>query len=187
MGYNYMVDKVCPPDLVRAVGNYYYFRVLNNACFLFVSYQSVPYETAQQICRNSGGSLAMPKTKFVNDFLLGEMKLITSKPMWIGMHDKVNEGIWMWEDGSKVTSWGNTNYFNDGLFGHVEDCMALDPMDNQWHDYRCSNFGLLPNARLNYICQYSKQVGYNSDNPHGQGGNFYIIKDQGNMVHDMTA
>ena len=76
------------------------------------------------------------------------------------MNDKAEEGMYVWEDGREVKSWGNMNFFNGGPFGDGEDCMALNPADKQWHDYRCSvtgflsKMGLFKNEKLLSICQY---------------------------------
>ncbi|GFS10645.1 eukaryotic translation initiation factor 3 subunit A [Elysia marginata] len=99
----------------------------------------------------------MPKTKVVNDFLIREMRRRGHyDQMWIGMHDRVEEGTWVWEDGSDVVDWGNMDYFNGGLFGDGSDCMALDSQDGQWHDNRC--FTWVFDKRKYYICQYQREA-----------------------------
>ena len=119
-----------------------------------MTYDRVVYETANKKCQISEGTLAMPKTKDINDFLLQEMKkLNTDQPMWIGMNDKEEEGTIVWEDGSKVNSWGNV--YSSFLFSG--DCYALNPTDGKWHDYGCSNTGFFVftgNSKLPFICQY---------------------------------
>ncbi|GFS22448.1 aggrecan core protein [Elysia marginata] len=158
---NVTVFNSCPSDAVKVVGSDY-FQVINDTCYLFLTYESVIYDTAKAKCQANGGNLAMPKTKDVNDFLLQEMqKLKQRKPMWIGMHDKVEEGTMVWEDGTEVIDWGNYDWANSGWFGEGEDCVALDPRDKKWHDYGCLQTGLLNkigvsrNAQLPFICQYS--------------------------------
>ncbi|KAK3783913.1 hypothetical protein RRG08_031776 [Elysia crispata] len=118
----------------------------------------------------------MPKTKDTNDFLLRTMKTFDkNQPMWIGMHDKDKEGTIVWEDGSKVLTWGNFEWTNGGLFGVAEDCFALDPYNGKWHDYGCSNTGLLttlgitPNSKLPFICQYLIKKGQAGSDRGGQG------------------
>ena len=126
-----------------------------------MTYDIVVYETAKNKCMRNGGNLAMPKTKDTNDFLIQTMKTFDKpQPMWIGMHDKDEEGTIVWEDGSKVNAWGNFDWTTGGLFGGAEDCFALDPNNGKWHDYGCSNTGLLTtlmvtrNSQLPFICQY---------------------------------
>ncbi|KAK3783915.1 hypothetical protein RRG08_031778 [Elysia crispata] len=152
-----IVENSCRPDALNRVPNKY-FRVRNGTCFLFMTYDKVVYETAGKKCQNSGGTLAMPKTKDINDFLLREMKkLNTDQPMWIGMNDKEEEGTVVWEDGSKVDAWSNFDWINGGLFGVAEDCFALNPNNGKWHDYGCSNARILMLSReskLPFICQY---------------------------------
>ncbi|RUS80935.1 hypothetical protein EGW08_011316 [Elysia chlorotica] len=158
-GANLTVDDACPPDALTVVGSKY-FRVRGDYCFLFMTYDKVVYEDARRKCMNNGGTLAMPKTKDVNDFLLEEIKSFGNpQTMWIGMHDKVDEGTMVWEDGTEVKDWGNFAWGNGGFFGGAEDCVGLNP-DGKWHDYGCSNSGILinirikGNAKLPFICQY---------------------------------
>ncbi|KAK3783284.1 hypothetical protein RRG08_047739 [Elysia crispata] len=158
---NQTVENSCPEKAVETVGNKY-FRVRNDTCFLFMTYDRVVYETASDKCKSNGGTLAMPKTKDVNDFLIQEIRSFDRswQPMWIGMNDKDVEGKIVWEDGTDVNAWGNFDWTNGGLFGPAEDCFALDPNNEKWHDYGCSNTGLLTtvritgNAQLPFICQY---------------------------------
>ena len=127
-----------------------------------MTYDRVVYETASTKCKDNGGTLAMPKTKDVNDFLIQEIRSFGGiwQPMWIGMNDKDVEGKIVWEDGTDVNAWGNFDWTNGGLFGSAENCFALDPTNGKWHDYGCSNTGLLTtiritgNAKLPFICQY---------------------------------
>ena len=71
--------------------------------------------------------------------------------MWIGANDVVVEGYYEWEDGSEMLFRDNMNYWNGGLFGHTENCLALKLADRQWHDYSCDR-------ELPFICQYPIQV-----------------------------
>ncbi|KAK3775584.1 hypothetical protein RRG08_000400 [Elysia crispata] len=159
---NSSIVKSCPSAAVKTTSSKY-FRVLQDNCFLFMTYDTVAYEIAKTKCQDYGGNLAMPKTKAINDFLVQEMKSFDKpRPMWIGMHDKViKDRAMVWEDGSHVDSWGNFDWTKDGLFGGGEDCIALDPNDGKWHDYGCSKTGILSrlgvakNTKLPFICQYS--------------------------------
>ncbi|GFR61987.1 C-type lectin domain family 11 member A [Elysia marginata] len=145
------VENGCPTNVVKSVGSQF-FSVLGDACFQFVTNDDVPFETAQKTCRQHNGTLAMPKTKYINDFLLQEMQRRQQlKPMWIGMQDTIREGIYVWEDGSQVRHWGNMHYFNGEPFSSGEDCLALNPLDWQWHDFDCSN------EKHSFICQYDVQ------------------------------
>ncbi|GFS27917.1 collectin-10 [Elysia marginata] len=149
-----LLEALCSPQALYIAGPTY-LSIFNNTCYFFVTYHPVVYEDALRHCHYDGGSLAMPKTKPVNDFLIQEMrKRGYYKPMWIGMHSKAKGGSWRWEDGSKVVPWGNMNWLNG--FGLAEHCMALNSRDGQWHDMRCSAWFL--NDELPYICQYADQV-----------------------------
>ncbi|RUS87724.1 hypothetical protein EGW08_004470, partial [Elysia chlorotica] len=129
-----------------------YFSIVNNTCFIFMVHENVSFQTAAKNCNSFGGNLAMPKTKDVNDFLLEEMgKINATESMWIGLNDKDVEGEWKWMDGTQVQFWNNMEQSNYGL-SIFEDCVALNPQDRQWHDYRCTTF---LSKKLPYICQYA--------------------------------
>ncbi|GFR89682.1 neurocan core protein [Elysia marginata] len=152
---NHTVRTSCPRQLVHNYGAKY-FGIFGDTCYQFVTKDSGNYETAWVECLKKRGNLAMPKTKEVNDFLWDEMKRLWQwSPMWIGMNDKDIEGEWYWEDGSKVVPWdGVMHKHTDGLFSGGEDCMALDPSDGKWHDYRCEASGIWRDINLSYICEY---------------------------------
>ena len=100
----------------------------------------------------------MPKTKDVNDFLLLQMADMSDTiPMWIGMNDMLEEGTVVWEDGSDV-EWENFDWFIHGFMGGMEDCVALDPDDGEWHDYICEDPwvpGFTTSHKKPFICQYT--------------------------------
>ncbi|KAK3779299.1 hypothetical protein RRG08_042000 [Elysia crispata] len=164
------VSSSCPRGALQASDSDYLIFV-NSTCFLFVLHSSDVFETAQKSCAFSGGTLAMPKTKDVNDFLLQEMRRLNiTQPMWIGMNDKAEEGTWIWQDGSEVESWGNidTDIWRAGW----EDCVALDPNDGRWHDFGCSvqmQGVFVRNAELSYICQYPSHDSSQKEDHVGQG------------------
>ncbi|GFR89697.1 C-type lectin domain family 11 member A [Elysia marginata] len=154
---NRTVENSCPSNQVRDVGKRN-FAILGNTCYMFYRKDRVNYEIARQRCQKDNGDLAMPKTKDINDFLLKEMKRINQfSAMWIGMNDLDTEGKYYWEDGTKVRAWGNMaiGRLIGGFFsGQREDCIALDPGDGKWHDYRCPSQWSLRDHTLDYICQY---------------------------------
>ncbi|GFS22444.1 C-type lectin domain family 11 member A [Elysia marginata] len=163
LGAKVTVLNSCPSDAVKVVGSDH-FQVMNDTCYLFLTYEEVTYDAAKAKCQANGGNLAMPKTKDANEFLLQGMNSLKQlKPMWIGMHDKIEEGTMVWEDGTEVDDWGNYDWANSGWFGEGEDCVALDPKDRKWHDYGCLQTGLLNkigvsrNAKLPFICEYPIQ------------------------------
>ena len=104
----------------------------------------------------------MPKTKDLNDFLVQEMKdLDQTEDMWIGMHQRTT-GLMEWEDGTEVADWGNFRVFSqDARFfngfitiGNGKECVAINPKNGQWRDYRCENKFHTRDAKLPYICQF---------------------------------
>ena len=47
-----------------------------------------------------GGMLASIKSKEANDFII---RLSSGKCLWLGGSDQIEEGVWLWRDGSPVS------------------------------------------------------------------------------------
>lgn len=150
------VKRYCPPGALDIVGDHY-FGVYKGTCFLFITYVRVTYHSALRTCGQHNGTLAMPKTKSINDFLVNKMHRMDERDaMWIGMHDQATEGEMVWEDGDTV-EWDNFDWGVHGLWGGREDCIALDPDDGEWHDYTCDRpwiSGITTSHLKPFICQY---------------------------------
>ena len=155
------VEHRCPEDAL-SVADDRYFRVLNDTCYLLMTYEFETYNVAQSKCRENGGELAMPKTEEVNDFLVrATLEIKSSHGFWIGMHDQSHKGSWVFEDGSDVPSCINLDWFVGARLIGNEDCAGLDPKGTVYEEYRCSDRGYLspPGARLPYICEYPAKGG----------------------------
>ncbi|KAK3790282.1 hypothetical protein RRG08_034844 [Elysia crispata] len=158
------LENFCPPGVLSTESNIY-LQVHEGSCFRFVTYRMRDYNHASGDCRQDGGTLAMPKTQSLNDYLTEQWlnHYNIRSPVWIGLHDKVKETEFMWEDNSKL-GWSNFDKGNgpkNNIFRRgVEDCVAIDPTKNgQWHDFQCkSNFVSVvtgSNPKKRYICQYT--------------------------------
>lgn len=112
---------------------------------------NVEFDTAQNLCFQLGGILAMPKTKATNTFLAENI----DHRAWIGLSDKDDESTFEWLDHT-MPSYNNfpggegDNYILIPNF--FEDCVTLDP-SGTWHDRRCGDF-LFIEIRDEFICQF---------------------------------
>ncbi|GFO19845.1 collectin-11 [Plakobranchus ocellatus] len=91
------IEDTCPPDLVNTVREF--LQVLDDVCYQFVnsSDSKVQFREAQKICEDNGGSLAMPKTEKINDFLVE--KLLSygiQEEAFIGLDDFKDENEFRW-------------------------------------------------------------------------------------------
>ena len=137
-------------------------------CFYFAIHRRKTYRDATRDCGRHSGTLALPKTKPLNDYLSDQMLTHYRSPgdVWIGLHDKKEEEKFIWQDNTELQwnnfAWGNGPH-NNWLARDAEDCVALNPGDDgQWHDHPCEdNLGSFvaslitqTNAKKMYICQY---------------------------------
>ncbi|KAK3776616.1 hypothetical protein RRG08_063320 [Elysia crispata] len=158
------IDDTCPSAL-RGRVDVYYLDVQGDSCFYFGLTERKTYYSARKDCENDGGTLAMPKTKSLNDFLKDRLvnHYGTGEQTWIGLNDKKNESVFMWADNSKM-NWNNfapgNGPNNIWFVRDLEDCVVLSPQnDGLWHDYQCNSDLLswisLTNPSKLYICQYT--------------------------------
>ncbi|KAG8183915.1 hypothetical protein JTE90_029022 [Oedothorax gibbosus] len=120
----------------------------------------LPWDEAAQICRNNyNGNLATIDTKEINGFLVAFFLLNVKEDLWFGLHDKLNESEYSFEDGTIVTS--NT-FFNwepqepSGIRDEPEDCVEMVILSTQpggkpgqWNDNSCGVY-------FQFICQKKK-------------------------------
>ncbi|XP_076039153.1 CD209 antigen-like [Oratosquilla oratoria] len=88
-------------------------------------------ETAMAICKDIGATLPIPKNDEENQYISS----LTTTPIWLGMEDKQEEGVFVSaEDGSPVTyfNWGSSqpNNLDDN-----QDC--VETSGGNWNDEYC--------------------------------------------------
>ncbi|XP_059356181.1 ladderlectin-like [Carassius carassius] len=126
------VDEKCPFGWIN-------FGV---QCYRFFS-QSVNWITAEKSCQSLDANLASVHSKPENDFLLSLIPSSSTR-CWLGAHDGVQEGQWLWSDGTPYvyTSWcpNEPNNLN------TENCGEINWTSNRcWNDISCS-------TSMGYIC-----------------------------------
>ncbi|XP_073675826.1 ladderlectin-like [Garra rufa] len=112
-------------------------------CFKYFS-QTVNWVTAERNCQKEDANLASVRSKVENDFLMSLLPT-SSSLCWIGAHDGVQEGQWVWGDGTPFayTNWCATEP-ND--LGSAEDCGEINWTPNRcWNDRDCSSL-------IGYVC-----------------------------------
>uniref|UniRef100_A0A8D0CSC9 C-type lectin domain-containing protein n=1 Tax=Sander lucioperca TaxID=283035 RepID=A0A8D0CSC9_SANLU len=105
----------------------------------------IPRARSTFFCQSAGGHLASINSDAEHRFIRYYIKQVTGEnpPAWIGGHDLVQEGIWMWTDGSQFyyQSWGGGEP-NNCCGG--ENCLLINWRDN-WNDGTCS-------SQLPFVC-----------------------------------
>ncbi|KAL3044539.1 hypothetical protein OYC64_012934 [Pagothenia borchgrevinki] len=115
------------------------------SCY-FVSSVSKNWTSSRQECIEEGADLVVIDSLEEQEFL--NMLMPKSQNAWIGLTDSLQEGTWMWVDGSNVTTqfWqpGQPNSYNGN-----QDCgenVQKTPGVGQWNDDGCF-------AVQNWICE----------------------------------
>ncbi|XP_018931397.1 ladderlectin-like [Cyprinus carpio] len=104
-------------------------------CYKFFP-QTVNMITAERNCQSLDSNLASAHNKMENDFLLS--LLPSSTRSWIGAHDAIQDGQWVWSDG---TTYDYTNWCSiEPNGGGGENCVMINwnPNNACWVDIACS-------------------------------------------------
>ncbi|XP_071338318.1 CD209 antigen-like protein E [Trachinotus anak] len=129
-------NKTCPTG----------WRMFSCTCYFF-STESGSWEKGREDCRAKGADLVVIDSPEQRTFLAG----LISKPTWIGLTDREEEGIWKWVDGTplKLTYWEKNQPDNGGgdpQYGE-EDCAHIRTLeDTNWNDLSCD-------SSLQWICE----------------------------------
>jgi len=98
------------------------------------------YEEAKRECRVRGGSIAVLSTKSQ----IAEMKALVPSfgLFYFGATDLVNQGTWIWDDGTPMTfaNWAEKQPDNFKGFDPLgEHCLIIGygPKDADWDDISC--------------------------------------------------
>ncbi|KAI8520289.1 hypothetical protein Bbelb_000430 [Branchiostoma belcheri] len=99
----------------------------------------VNFDTAAEICRREGGTLAMPRDSLSNQRIASLVSRFKYTGFWFGLHDRHQEGHFEWVDGTPLghfRSWA-PNQPDDGAIGS-QDCAAFWRFDKLlWNDAPC--------------------------------------------------
>ena len=156
-------DTICPPDLLDKDSQY--LQVRDGSCFHFSINNLKTYSDASKDCMQYGGTLALPKTKELNDYLTSQLKNHYSKAAgaWIGLHNKKGNIKFLWEDNSEL-DWTNfkegAGPQNDWFTKRDEYCVFINPEQSGiWEDLKCNSTTKTSSIKANpkklYICQYT--------------------------------
>ncbi|KAI8519855.1 hypothetical protein Bbelb_031120 [Branchiostoma belcheri] len=87
---------------------------------------------ASAICRQDGGTLAMPRDAETNAFLVSHFKTTTGFDggFWLGLSDKRKEGAFEWADGTPLGAYnqwapGRPLKLKDNMHAQLTDCVRM--------------------------------------------------------------
>ncbi|XP_031150884.1 galactose-specific lectin nattectin-like isoform X6 [Sander lucioperca] len=118
----------CPPGWTQ----------FGSRCFSF-NFQGKSWVDAENFCKSDGGNLASVHSEEEHVFLRTFINQVTGENItsWIGGSDSVQEGEWMWSDGSTFDykHWDKGQPDNKG---GVENCLQMNYEERDWNDAPCN-------------------------------------------------
>ncbi|KAH9488647.1 hypothetical protein Btru_064876 [Bulinus truncatus] len=116
---------------------------------LYISNYSVTFAVATTECTNRQGLIVMIKTVSKKQTVLDILKILNRSSGWIGQDDIQTEGVWVWSDGTLVTTSEITILYTSGYPNNWnnEDCAILVAQSNSANDITCS-------YTTSYKCEY---------------------------------
>nr|QNH72447.1 toxin candidate TRINITY_DN7481_c0_g1_i1.p1 [Pachycerianthus borealis] len=129
------------------------WRIFDKNCY-FVSYwTATTWQTAQKLCMNSGAdltSITSPEEQgYIYDWTKKVNLIYGSAAYFIGLHDLITEGSWVWIDGSAYShSNGYKNWASGRPITGVVNTIDCSNMmsTGKWADIHC-------NHSRRYICK----------------------------------
>ncbi|XP_077585951.1 galactose-specific lectin nattectin-like isoform X2 [Stigmatopora nigra] len=119
-------DQECPPDWTR----------LNSRCIIFIN-ERLRFSLAETFCNLLGGNLVSISNALENEVV---RQVIRAKAgsfdrAWIGLHDRVMDGTFLWVDGSNFgfEDWASGR----PRVGTNQDCTEINFQGETWNDQRC--------------------------------------------------
>ncbi|XP_034551047.1 galactose-specific lectin nattectin-like isoform X2 [Notolabrus celidotus] len=117
----------CPPGWTQ----------FGSRCFIFHR-SAKRWVDAESHCIKIGGNLASIHSSEENYFLNNLIARVTNNAhlrTWIGGYDAVQEGKWLWSDGTRFDylRWGPGEPNNLG----TEHCIVMNWAGSYWNDIRC--------------------------------------------------
>uniref|UniRef100_A0A8B9RP03 C-type lectin domain-containing protein n=1 Tax=Astyanax mexicanus TaxID=7994 RepID=A0A8B9RP03_ASTMX len=138
------------------------YLLYGNYCYHFEAEMSKTWQEAEAYCVSQSGHLASIPNQETTSFITGDAdrglltpSMTTSIPngvsLWMGGHDSVTEGDYLWSDGSALshTNWGPGEP-ND--HAGRENCVELVTTQNgssYWNDIFCD-------AHQDWVCMIAK-------------------------------
>ncbi|XP_034546802.1 CD209 antigen-like protein E [Notolabrus celidotus] len=107
------------------------WKNFSGSCY-YISTEKKSWTSSREDCIAKGADLVIIDSQEEKDFLSGLAS--SGANIWIGLTDNVQEGTWMWVDGSRVT----TTYWGDGQPNSEgnQDCGEM-VKKGEWNDDIC--------------------------------------------------
>ncbi|XP_042223021.1 macrophage mannose receptor 1-like [Homarus americanus] len=133
--------NLLPPDNKRYCAEGW--EQSNDHCYFF-STDEQTWSSAASVCSANDAKLASIVTWAEQDFIFDHQR----SESWVGLNDRLNEGTYVWSDGSKLTI---TNWNNGEPSGTGENCVQIKADTGKWNDNSCDQ-------KLTFSCKKKASI-----------------------------
>ncbi|XP_072768346.1 C-type lectin domain family 19 member A-like [Nerophis lumbriciformis] len=116
-------DGCCPKDWTQ----------FDDHCYIFQD-DTRTFADAESVCNNLGGNLASIRSYVENLAIVGLVKDGGAEFTWIGLHDAIEKGDFIWTDGTDF----DFDHFALGEPDDTGDCVDLSAADGTFFDEDCT-------------------------------------------------
>ncbi|KAM7379551.1 hypothetical protein PAMP_005097 [Pampus punctatissimus] len=125
----------------------------NGHCFHLIRTVQT-WTNAQKECRKEGGDLVNIRNLEDQSFVISQLGYASTDELWIGLNDRITEGLFEWSDHSTVsfTSWV---FGKPAVSTEQEDCVLITGENGNWADRWCDD-------KHGFICMkqsHTEQIG----------------------------
>ena len=82
------------------------------------------FEEALEFCKKKGGLLFEPRDERITKSLYSHMKSENIESFWLGIHDKINEGYFIFASDNSVVKWKDWAVGQPTFLESDQDCVA---------------------------------------------------------------
>ena len=138
-------DGPCPSSAVAKYGKFWFSVYNNKTCYGLITSPKLKFEDAKNFCEKSNGTLAMPKSPKLNDYLLKFINDMDPTYMpWLGIRKKNKDYFFL--DDSK----SNRQVLDHSLAQILSSpfCVIFSKGSGDWRQFDCD-------TELNYLCEWN--------------------------------
>ena len=96
------------------------------------------FDGAELFCNNYGGTVYGPRDENAMKLVLDHAKVENITEFWLGIHDKVVEGKFVYASDNLPINYDNWKEGEPNNHEDMEDCVSVNTANGFWNDIDCT-------------------------------------------------